>query len=67
MDKDSLSVFYDVEYVGNKENSLSVFIIVMIISFIIGLYFSYLIIASQSKQRKTKLNELKDDYEYIEK
>ena len=67
MDKDSLSVFYDVEYVENKENSLSLFIMVMIISFIIGLYFSYLIIASKSKQRKTKMNELKDDYEYIEK
>ena len=64
MDKESLSIFYDINTV-NQQNTLSLAVIVMIISFIIGLIVSYLFMLPK-KQRKNRLNELREDYEYNE-
>ena len=64
MDKESLSIFYDMNTV-NQQNTLSLAVIVMIISFIIGLIVSYLFMIPK-KQRKNRLTELKEDYEYNE-
>ncbi len=63
MDKESLSVFYNDKNTETKENSLSLIINVVIISFVLGLIISFLFMLPK-KQRKKRLNELEEDYEY---
>ena len=63
MDKESLSVFYNDKNTETKENSLSLIINVVIISFVLGLIISFLFMLPK-KQRKKRLNELEEGYEY---
>ena len=65
IDKESISVYSKVNTIKNKYNSLSLVINVSMISFILGLVFSFLFMLPSKKKRNKRINELEEDYEYI--
>ena len=67
MDKESLSVFTADKIIKPKNNSFTLIINVVIISFILGLVVSFLLMLPSKTQRKKRANELEEDFEYIKK
>ena len=65
MDKESISVYSKVNTIKNKYSSLSLVINVAMISFILGLVFSFIFMLPSKKKRNKRINELEEDYEYI--
>ena len=65
MDKETLNIFPLDKVKNQKTNSLSLIINVIIISFILGLVLSFLLNFPHKKGRKSKPNELEEDFEYI--
>ena len=67
MDKETLSVFTADKIIKPKNNSFTLIINVVIISFILGLVVSFLLMLPSKTQRKKRANELEEDFEYIKK